>query len=104
MDANSPTTDNGISRRQVVAGAGAALALAPLYAAYQATRIPRVVATPTAAVAELAPPRIAPPEFLEDLKQRTFRFFWETTNPRTAWRPTAGHRPRSRASRRWALR
>ncbi len=82
---SSPTRP-GLTRRQAVAGAGA-LALAPLYGAWQATRPTRVLAPPTAAVAELAPPRIAAPAFLEDLKQRSFRFFWETTDARTGLAP-----------------
>jgi hypothetical protein len=83
----TPTTRPGLTRRQVAAGAGA-LALAPLYAAFQATReAPISLVRPTAAVADLAPPRIAPPVFLEDLKQRSFRFFWETTDARTGLAP-----------------
>ena len=87
METDSPTTVTGLNRRQVVAGAGA-LALAPLYAAYQqATRMPVDISMPTvAAVAERAPP-LAPPSVLEDLKQRSFRFFWETTDARTGLAP-----------------
>ncbi len=83
----TPIARPGLTRRQVAAGAGA-LALAPLYAAYQATRTaPISLDKPTATVAELTPPRIAPPAFLEDLKQRSFRFFWETTDARTGLAP-----------------
>jgi hypothetical protein len=86
MEQPPQTRPNGPTRRQVVAAAGALAALAPLYAAYQATRT-RVAAPPVAAVAEAAQPLAPPPPLLEDLKQRSFRFFWETTDPRTGLAP-----------------
>jgi hypothetical protein len=83
MERPSPTDRTGINRRHASAGAGA-LALLPLYAAYQATRARPIVAPP-AAVQALPP--MAPAAFLEDLKQRSFRFFWETTDAKTGLAP-----------------
>jgi hypothetical protein len=81
-----PTARLGLSRRQLVTGAGA-LSLLPLYGAWQASRSsvaapPQVLATPQA-VAPPTTPAIIPAVFLEELKQRSFRFFWETTDTRT---------------------
>jgi hypothetical protein len=80
-----PTHRPALTRRQLVVGAGA-LSLAPLYAAFQASRR-TPVAVPVPAVTELAPPRISPPALLEDLNHRSFRFFWETTDARTGLAP-----------------
>jgi hypothetical protein len=86
MEPEPQITPTAPSRRQVLAAGGALAALGPLYLAYQATR-PRVIATPTTAVAAPAPARVAPAMFLEDLKQRSFRFFWETTDTRSGLAP-----------------
>ncbi len=68
-------------------GAGA-LSLAPLYAAFEsARRAPAAIPVPVPAVTALAPPRVTPPTLLADLFQRSFRFFWETTDPRTGLAP-----------------
>ena len=81
------STGPGLTRRQVVAAGAGALSLAPLYAAYQqATRTPVDITSRVADVAERAP-ALAPPAVLEDLKQRSFRFFWETTDARTGLAP-----------------
>jgi hypothetical protein len=70
MEPAPPTHRSRIKRRHAVAGAGA-IALLPLYAAYQATGT-----RPVAAAA-----------LVEDLEQRSFRFFWETTDAKTGLVP-----------------
>lgn len=97
----TPPARPALTRRHLLLGAGA-VSLAPLYEALQSTQrapaiappVPaserpftRPVAMPTSTVTEIAAPRLSSQSVLADLNQRSFRFFWETTDARTGLAP-----------------